>query len=165
MRVMLLVFLLGMSVDLAIGQTSVQPDPQEVLQLREDAERAYNAQDAETAIALFLRLTEIFPQDPEAWYGLSRGYEWAGDLDNAIATAERSLEFNWYGRAYFSYRLAQLNSLAGNAEHAIDWIAAALDARYGDRPEIQTDEAFLNIRSDPRSGSDTHLTLPTIYPG
>ena len=121
----------------------------DILELRQEAERAYKERDAEYAQLLFKQLVEQFPDDPEAWFGLSRAYEWSGDLDEAIAAAERVQELGYFSASYLSHRLAQLFALDGQPEAALRWLARALKEGYEDRPLIQSDEAFVSLLQDP----------------
>ena len=121
----------------------------DILELRQEAERAYKERDAEYAQLLFQQLAEQFPDDPEAWFGLSRAYEWSGDLDEAIAAAERVQELGYFSASYLSHRLAQLYALDGQPEAALRWLARALEEGYEDRPQIQSDEAFVSLLQDP----------------
>lgn len=126
-----------------------QANPVELLELRHEAERAYKDRDAESATALFLQLTKEFPSDPEMWFGLSRAYEWSGNLDEAINAAERVQKIGFVSRANLSYRLAQLNEKAGRSDEALKWIERALQQGYEDRPRIQSDDVFVGLYADP----------------
>ena len=106
----------------APGESSLSPA--DYLELREDAERAYRDRDAESATALYLQLTEVYPGDSEMWYGLSRAYEWSGDLPRAISTAVKVQKLGFVSRASLSYRLAQLNAMAGHTDDLLDGIVA-----------------------------------------
>jgi hypothetical protein len=123
--------------------------PADILELRQEAERAYKERDAEYALVLFQQLVEQFPDDPEIWFGLSRAYEWSGDLEKAIGAAERVQELGFVSASYLSHRLAQLNALAGHPEAALRWLARALEEGYEDRPLIQSDEAFVALLENP----------------
>jgi hypothetical protein len=125
-------------------------DPIAYAELRQEAETAYRDRDGELAKALFLELTVRFPGDPEVWFGLSRAYEWTGDVDKAIETAERVQALGWVSRPTLSYRLAQLNAQAGREDAALDWIEHALADGYEDRPAIKEDEAFASLRDESR---------------
>jgi len=120
-------------------------EPTDIFALRQEAERAYNDRDAEKAKVLFLQLTENFPDEPDAWYGLSRAYEWGGDLDKSIDAAERVQDLGYFSAAYLSHRLAKLNALAGNTDDALRWLARALQEGYGNRPSLQSNEAFVSL--------------------
>ena len=125
-------------------------EPQDWIGIRQAAEQAYRAEDAEAARELFASLTGKFPDDAEAWYGLSRAREWLGDLDGAIAAAERVQAIGYRSRASLAYRLAALHARAGNGSEALDWLERALEARYENRPGIRNDDAFRELRDDPR---------------
>jgi tetratricopeptide (TPR) repeat protein len=125
-------------------------DSANLLELRQEAELAYSDRDAEYAEALFLQIAEESPDDPEAWFGLSRAYEWSGQLEKAIDAAERVQQLGYVDRSYLSYRLASLNALAGHRDAAMQWLERALREGYEERPEIQSDEAFVSLRSDPQ---------------
>jgi tetratricopeptide (TPR) repeat protein len=131
----------------APGESSLTPA--DYLELREDAERAYRDRDAEAATALYLQLTEEFPGDSEMWFGLSRAYEWSGDLPKAISTAMHVQKLGYASRASLSYRLAQLNAMAGHPNEALRWIDQALAEGYEERPDIQSDEVFAALHDDP----------------
>ncbi len=128
---------------------AAEQEPTDILELRQEAERAYKERDAEYAQLLFQQLVEQFPDDPEIWFGLSRAYEWSGDLDKAIDAAERVQELGFVSASYLSHRLAQLNALAGQPEVALQWLARALQEGYEDRPLIQSDEAFVSLLENP----------------
>lgn len=121
----------------------------ERLELLESAEAAYRERDAALALQLYGQLAGEFPEDPETWFALSRAYEWNEDWAAAIAAAEQVQELGYVYSGYMSYRLAQLHARAGHAERALRWIAIALDARYEDRPQIQSDPAFAALHDDP----------------
>ena len=72
-----------------------QLSPAAIVDLWEDAEKAYDERDAETTIALFEILTEQNPQDPEGWYGLSVGYQWNNQDAEAAAAAERCFDLGF----------------------------------------------------------------------
>ena len=135
---------------LSVALAASERDPVGYAELRKEAEAAYRKRDGELAQALFLELTEAFPDDPEAWFGLSRAYEWTEELGLAIHTAERSYELGWVSRPYFSYRLARLYARAGQQDPALDWLERALQDRYESRPSIQHDDAFATLREHPR---------------
>lgn len=149
-RATILIVSLLLPLLLPVARADADSDPANLLDLRNEAERAYTDRDAEYAQALFLQLTELNPNDPEMWFGLSRAYEWTEDLDKAISAAERVQSLGYTARSYLSYRLARLNALAGHTEMALEWIEQALQEGYEDRPQIQSDEAFVKIRKDPR---------------
>jgi len=125
-------------------------DPANLLELRSEAERAYRERDAAYAQALFLELTELYPGDPEMWFGLSRAYEWAGELNKSIAAAERVQSLGFSSRSFLSYRLARLNALANHTDAALDWLEHALEEGFEERPQIRSDEAFVGLRENPR---------------
>jgi len=127
-----------------------QIDAVDILQLRQEAEHAYSERDADQAAELFLQLTELSPDDPEVWFGLSRAYEWSDQLDAAIGAAERVQELGYASRSFLAYRLARLNGLAGHQDAALAWIEIALQEGYEDRPRIRLDDAFADLGSDPR---------------
>lgn len=124
--------------------------PAALMALREDAERAYDERDADSAAALFKQLTESSPQDPDAWYGLSRAFEWNEQFDRAASAAEHAQQLGFVYDSYMSYRLARLHALANNEEKALSWLDTALQQGYRDRPGIADDEAFASISANPR---------------
>jgi tetratricopeptide (TPR) repeat protein len=130
-------------------QAAAANEPADIHELRQEAERAYKDRDAEGAQLLFLQLAEDFPDDPEVWFGLSRAYEWSGELEQAIAAAERVQELGYVSAAYLSHRLAQLYALAGKPDAALQWLARALQEGYEDRPSLQSDEAFVSLQQNP----------------
>jgi len=133
-----------------VANAADEAETVDLFELRAEAERAYADQDAEYAEALFRQLTEHYPEDPEMWFGLSRAYEWSDQLDKAISAAERVQSLGYAARAYLAYRLASLNAMAGHPDEALGWLERALAAGYEDRPDIQSDEAFVSLRSDPK---------------
>ena len=140
--------LLTLASSLAIAES--KRDPVGYAELRQEATAAYEVRDGALAEPLFLELTARFPDDAEAWFGLSRAYEWTGDVANAIETAERAQELGWFNRPSLSYRLARLNAQAEREDAALDWIERALADGYEDRPAIAQDDAFASLRGNPR---------------
>lgn len=134
------------SLDLAAETMS----PAKMMDLREDAERAYDERDAETAQALFKQMTEITPLDPDAWFGLSRAYEWNEQFALAADAAEQSQRLGFVYDSYMSYRLGRLHATAGNKAEALNWIETALSQGYRDRPGIASDAAFASLTADPQ---------------
>jgi hypothetical protein len=132
----------------AAQSQSVQ-DPEGMKDLREKAELAYSERDAATALKLYSALTEAYPNDPDAWLGLSFAHEWSDGIEEAIFAAERVQQLGYFSQASLSYRLSRLNALAGHREFALQWLRTALASRYEDRPEIQSDEAFSDLLDDP----------------
>ena len=122
--------------------------PLEAYELRDAAEAAYRDRNAELAKELYLHLTEAFPDDPQAWFGLSRAYEWNGETGLAIAAGERVQALGFMSAARLSYRLARLHAEAGNDADAIRWIEQSLVERYSQRPRIQDDEAFAHLHDN-----------------
>ena len=149
-RAAILLISLLIPIYLAVARVDAIGGPANLVELRSEAERAYRDRDAEYAQALFLQLTELQPNDPEMWFGLSRAYEWSGNLDQAISAAERVQSLGYAARSYLSYRLARLNALADHKDAALQWLERALEQGYEDRPEIQSDEAFVSLRTDPK---------------
>ena len=95
-RTACLIFSCALVFSMSALQAAATKEPADILELRQEAERAYKDRDAEYAQLLFLQLTEVFPDDPEAWFGLSRAYEWSGELDKAIDAAERVQELGYF---------------------------------------------------------------------
>lgn len=124
--------------------------PVEIMALREDAERAYDERDAETAIALFNKLTDLQPEDADSWYGLSRAYEWNEQYIEAAQAAERVQDIGFVYDSYMAYRLAGLNARAGREDLALQWLAKSLELGYRDRPGIATDADFSGIAENPQ---------------
>lgn len=148
-RTACLIFSCALVLSMLALHTAAAKEPADILELRQEAERAYKDRDAENAQLLFLQLADEFPEDPDVWFGLSRAYEWSGELDKAIDAAERVQDLGYFSAAYLSHRLAQLNALAGNPDEALHWLAYALQEGYEDRPSLQSDEAFVNLQQNP----------------
>ena len=148
-RTACLIFSCALVFSISALQAAAAKEPADFLELRQEAERAYKDRDAENAQLLFLQLAEEFPDDPEVWFGLSRAYEWNGELDKAIDAAERVQELGYFSAAYLSHRLAQLYALAGKPDEALRWLARALQEGYEDRPLLQSDEAFVSLSQNP----------------
>jgi hypothetical protein len=129
-----------------IAQESLSPT--DVLALREDAERAYDERDAESAAALFKALTEYQPDDPDSWFGLSRAYEWNEQFELAAEAAERCQELGFIYDAYMSYRLARLHALSNNEAKALQWLETSLQQGHQNRPGISTDDAFVSLANN-----------------
>ena len=148
-RTACLIFSCTLVFSMSALQAAATKEPADILELRQEAERAYKDRDAENAQLLLLQLAEEFPDDPEVWFGLSRAYEWNGELDKAIDAAERVQELGYFSAAYLSHRLAQLYALAGKPDEALRWLARALQEGYEDRPLLQSDEAFVSLSQNP----------------
>lgn len=123
--------------------------PVELLALWQDAEKAYDERDAQTTVALFKRLTEQSPQDPEAWFGLSRAYEWNDQNAAAAAAAERSHDLGFLYSARMAYRIAQLHARAGQHKAALRWIENSLDLGTSDRAGLAAEPDFAELLNNP----------------
>lgn len=142
---LLLLKLLGLS--LAFGQETQAPN---LALLKSDAMRSYTEARVEDTITAYLALSEIIPADPEIWFRLSEAYEWNGELENAIAAAENSLNLGYLSPANKAYRLARLNAVLSRDEQALDWLNESLKLRFDDRPGIADDPAFQNLKNQER---------------
>lgn len=130
--------------------------------LWESATDAYKAKDADRAIELFREIVERTPGHGEAWFGLSKAFEWAGRLDEAIAAGERAQNVGWRYDAWPTYRVAQLHARAGHTDLALDWLERALAERFEDRPEIAADEAFAALRDNERFRRLAGIPPPSV---
>ncbi len=63
--------------------------------LWKQAAEAYEARNAKRSIELLGEIVDRTPGRAEAWIGLSRAYEWAGRLEDAIAVGERAQDLGW----------------------------------------------------------------------
>ena len=138
-----------------------QLSPAAIMDLWEDAEKAYDERDAELTIALFGILTQQNPKDPEGWFGLSVGYEWNGQHAEAAAAAERCQVLGFVFDSYMSMRLARLHARAGNTDDALRWIETSLSQGNRDRTSIASDDAFAGLYDNPRFVELTALPTET----
>ena len=88
----------------------------ESIKLTNDGNKAYGAKQYETAIEKYLKATERFHDNHQAWYGLAGAYmqgkqDWAKAADamqNAVQVApEQAMYQLWYGRALYEKAIFQ----------------------------------------------------------
>ena len=116
----------------------------------ETADSLYaGGQYAEAARAL-AELTSENPDDPSTWFRLARARERVGERQGAIDAYRVAYRTGYRYGGWIPYQVAQLYGELGGADSAFVWLGRALDARWGDRRGIASDEAFTALRDDPR---------------
>lgn len=124
--------------------------PAHYLQLKMEADAKWRAGDRAGALPLYERLHEAYPEDGELTVRLARALQETGRTSEAIPLALAALDSGFADAAGTASRLAQATAARGDTEAALDWIERALAARWGDRPRLQSDEAFAELRGHPR---------------
>jgi hypothetical protein len=91
---------------------------------------------------LLEELVSTYPDDPLIRYRVARGLELQGDVSGAIQGYRNTLALGFTSRALISVRIARLFAVSAQPDSAVAWLRLALEARYGDRPDLANDEAF-----------------------
>jgi tetratricopeptide (TPR) repeat protein len=136
---------------LALAEEDPEPlTPARYLELKLDADAAWEQEDLEAAVPLYEKLLAVNPRDGEIRRRLALALREPGRTDSAVPLARRALETGFANEARMSLRLARVSAMAGEPEKALRWIRRALDAGLENRPQLKQDEAFASLRDDPR---------------
>ncbi len=112
-------------------------------------EELLNAGKGAEARAIAEELVKTAPDEPMSWFLLARSRHADGDLDAAIETGRRAVEFPGV-RASSYYNLACAYALSGRPDKAFDALRQAKRAGFADRVLMRTDADLQAIRTDPR---------------
>ena len=107
---------------LALPQrAATQPAPAQVLELVRQAQEKSAAKDWKAAAALWERIVQLNPVQPEYWYALGNAHYYATSYKAAIPAYEKAAELGApVMGAYFSiYNMACCHALLGNKEVAV----------------------------------------------
>lgn len=124
--------------------------PSELWALRREAAAAERAQDWRRAAEILGRLLEEDSGNVELRNRLGRAEARGGDSAAALGAFMSVEERGFVGSARRSYEIARTLARSGQREQALNWLERALAARFEDRPRLLTDEAWTDLRAEPR---------------
>lgn len=102
------------------------------------------------AAPLLERLHRTAPGDGLLRYWLGSSLYRSGQSEEALPHLLDAYQAGYGSDHQVAHLLAQGYAQAGEPDQALAWIERALAARYEDRPQLQTDEAFAGMRNDAR---------------
>ena len=144
---------LSLSRALAIAALSpllfAQEPAADLTKLRQEANAALKAKDFETAAAAFKKITTADPKDGQAWQLLGYSLHVSGKLDEALPAHAKAAEFPKFA-GVATYNIACVHALKGNADEAFAWLEKCVAGGFADTDQLNGDEDFKTIRSDPR---------------
>lgn len=91
--------------------------------------------------------------DVTDFVALEKRYEDAharGDYADALATAEKMVDYTYPRHVAACYNVAAMQCRLGHKEHAYEWLKVAFEAGYGTFGELRKDEDFASIRDEDR---------------
>jgi tetratricopeptide (TPR) repeat protein len=123
--------------------------PSSGLAQTEEAERLFAIQDWEGAARAYTKVTEGDPENGRGWLRLGVALASLGRYGEAVSAIENAEKLSWLP-PIIRFQLARVEALASNKERALDWLKKALDAGYSSPDALASDEAFGDLRGDPR---------------
>ena len=127
----------------------IRSSQQNILNLRAEAKRLFQAQEFESALDLYRELSAGNPYDGELKLQLARCAARTDRPELAIEAATAALETGCTFPWEVQYEVARLYAMAGDKEACLIWLEKSLSTRWEDRPAIMTDEAFAPFHGDP----------------
>jgi tetratricopeptide (TPR) repeat protein len=114
------------------------------------ARASYEAKDYVQAAALYQELAQANPKDGETWLRLARSRYQLNDYRAAVEAFGRANEIGFGQLQQNDLAIARAYAKLGEKDNALTWLGKALnEQRFEFRPDLQEDEAFQGLRSDP----------------
>jgi hypothetical protein len=130
----------------ATGESS----PAQCLDLWRQASEKSKAHDAQAAIPLWERFTQMNPHEGSAWAKLGRAYYDHKEYGKSIAAYEHALElragFPWAS----AYDIACCQALLGHKEQALEWLDKALKMGFRNLDQVRSDSDLKLLHDDER---------------
>lgn len=117
--------------------------------IRKEANAAIQAADFPKAADAFRKLTELDPQDGEAWHMLGYSLHAAGKLDEALPIHEKAAAFPASAPAA-TYNVACVHALRGRSDEAFASLEKAVGLGFTDTDLLASDSDLASLRKDPR---------------
>ena len=133
------------------GPTGAQEplSPVEYYQMHQKADALFESEAYAEAIPLYERLIQANPGAGALHYNLALSFYFSGNSGGAIPEIMTALELGYGREPEIAFRVGKALAESGQSELALHWLGRALEARYTDRANLRTDEAFDSLRSDP----------------
>jgi tetratricopeptide (TPR) repeat protein len=125
-------------------------NPAQCLCIWQQAEAKTKAKDAQAAIALWERFTQINPHVGAAWAKLARAYYDAKNYERSIFGHERALELQAGYPWASAYDIARCHALLGHKEQALEWLEKSLKMGFRSLDRVRADEDLKSLRDDER---------------
>jgi hypothetical protein len=135
---------------IAASPVTGQDSPTQCLVLWRQATEKSKAHDAEGAIPLWERFTQLNPHEGSAWAKLGRAYYDHKQYEKSIDAYERALElragFPWAS----AYDIACCHGLLGHKEQALEWLEKALKMGFRSLDQVRSDADLKSLHEDER---------------
>jgi tetratricopeptide (TPR) repeat protein len=147
-------FLLPLASSLALLLGAAAPAQEPVTRpgaepLRGEARAAVQSGKFDVAAASFAKLTELLPDDAEAWHMLGYSLHALGKLDEALKVHEKAFGFPAVA-ATAAYNAACVHALKGDKDAAFGWLKKAIEAGFDQAGHVAEDPDMDALRDDPR---------------
>jgi Flp pilus assembly protein TadD len=117
--------------------------------LRREGNQAVQAENWDAATTAFRKLTELDPQDGDAWHMLGFVLHSGGKIDEALPAHLKASEFPDVAPTA-AYNAACAYARKGDKDKAIEWLQKAVGFGFA-RPEVaEVDSDLASLRGDPR---------------
>lgn len=132
------------------------------------ANRAFAAEEWETAAEVFGRIVQREPDNVSAWVRLGYSLHMLKKYDDALATYLRVSQFDGRPRQWANYNIAAVYALKGEKQMALDYLQDAVECGYRQRDQetpVIEDPDFKSIVDDPEFRRLAELTKPVSKRG
>ncbi len=117
--------------------------------IENEARRAYQAGDFETAARLFEKLATDAPDNGELWARFANSLQKLGRHEDSLAPFAKASALRHRGRSQTIMRWAGALSITGDTEAALKRIAEALDAGFQGNARLDDNELFVPLLENP----------------
>lgn len=127
------------------------------------ANRAYAAEEWETAADVFGRIVQREPDNVSAWVRLGISQHMLKRYDDALATYLHVSQYDGRPRHWAFYNIAAVYALKGEKRMALDYLQDAVECGYRQReqdPPVNEDPDFQSLVDDPEFQRLVELTKP-----
>ncbi len=101
------------------------------------------------ALPLFAKITNLDPENGEAWFKYGYCLHLSGKLDEAMEAHKKAAGFEQFAEIA-TYNLACAYSLKNDTDQAFAHLEKAIGLGFGNANQVETDSDFDNIRKDQR---------------
>ncbi len=140
------------------GVYSQLRQPEEI----QEATELMQEQKYDRAEAVLVKLLETSPNYGRGWYLLASARHSNKDFKGAVDALTKNLSISQNWQALYS--MAAANARLGNKAQALEWLEKALNGGGAFAVNIEDDEDFEDIRSEPKFGELLKLVERTKFP-
>ncbi|MEM7199691.1 MAG: tetratricopeptide repeat protein [Planctomycetota bacterium] len=117
--------------------------------LRTEAQAAVGSREWAEAAVKFKQITQLAPDDGQAWLMLGYSLHGGKEYDKALEAHHKAAEFANVAPTA-TYNIACVHSLKGDTDQAIEWLQKAVKVGFNNVSHVATDTDMDNVRGDPR---------------